>query len=104
VPNRCSLLAAVAAPPALVGPVIRAVGIAVPTNQGSSSSLLAAVVEPPVQVGPVMRALVTARPADMPDPSGSDPPGRAPDQAVRSVGDMAGGSAEVVLSGWGEAS
>jgi len=59
-------------PPALVGPVTRAVGIAVPPNQGSSSSLLEAVAAPPAQEVPVMRGLVTARRADLPDPSGSD--------------------------------
>ncbi len=63
--SRCSLLAAVAEPPVLEDPVTRAAVIAVPTNQGSSSSLLVAAVVPPVQVGLVMRVLVTARPVEM---------------------------------------
>ena len=51
-------------PPAQVDLVTRAAGIAVPPNQGSSSSLLEAVAAPPAQEGPVMRVLVTARRAD----------------------------------------
>jgi hypothetical protein len=59
-------------PPAQGVPVTRAAGIAVPPNQGSSSSLLEAVVGPPAQEGPVMRGLVTARRADPSDSPGSD--------------------------------
>ena len=47
-------------PPALVDPVTRAAGIAVPPNQGSSSSLLEAVAAPLAQEVPVMRGLDTA--------------------------------------------
>lgn len=63
--SRTSLQVAVVEPPALLGPVTRAVGIAVPTNQGSSSSLLVVVVVPPAQVGQVMRDLVTAKRAEL---------------------------------------
>jgi len=82
---------AAAGPLALVDPVTRAAGIAVPTKQVSSSSLLAAAVGPLAQVGPVMRALVTARPAEQ-----HDSQGQPPDQGVRSVGRSAGGGGWVV--------
>jgi hypothetical protein len=84
-------------PPAQGVPVTRAAGIAVPPNQGSSSSLLEAVVAPPAQEGPVMRGLVTARRADPSDSSGSDSPRGASDQAVLSVGCSAGGRDWVVF-------
>jgi len=73
--SRCFLLAVAVGPPALVGPVTRAVGTAAPPNQGSSSSLLEAVAAPPAQGGPVMRGLGTARRAEPFHSSGSDSPG-----------------------------
>ena len=51
--------------------VTRAAGIAVPPNQGSSSSLLEAVAAPLAQEVPVMRVLDTARRADPSDSSGT---------------------------------
>ena len=66
--SRCSLLAAVAQPPALEDRVTRAAGIAVPTNQGSSSFLLVAVAARPAQVDPVMWVLGTARPVEISPP------------------------------------
>ena len=70
--------------------VTRAAGIAVPPNQGSSSSLLEAVAAPLAQEVPVMRGLDTARRADPSDSSGSDSPRGASDQALLSVGRLAG--------------
>ena len=83
-------------PPAQVDLVTRAAGIAVPPNQGSSSSLLEAVAAPLVQEVPVMRGLDTARRADPSDSSGYDSPRGASDQAVLSVGGTAGGGGWVV--------
>jgi hypothetical protein len=77
-------------PPVLVDPVTKAVGIAVPTNQGSSSFLLAAVAAPPAQEGPVMRGLVTAGRADPSHSSGSDSAGY--EQAMFPAGALGGGS------------
>ncbi len=65
--------------PAQGVPVTRAAGIAVPPNQGRSSSLLEAVAAPPAQEGPVMRGLVTARRAEPSHSSGSDSPRRESD-------------------------
>ena len=84
-------------PPAQGVPVTRAAGIAVPPNQGSSSSLLEAVAAPLVQEVPVMRGLDTARRADPSDSSGSDSPRGASDQAVLSVGGTARASGGVAL-------
>ena len=86
------------APPAQEDLVTKAAGIAVPPNQGSSSSLLEAVAAPPAQEGPVMRVLVTARRAD---PSNS--PGPASDQAVLSVdgSSLVAGAWMVILEPWG---
>ena len=84
-------------PPAQVDLVTRGAGIAVPPNQGSSSSLLEAVAAPLAQEVPVMRGLDTARRADPSDSSGSDSPRRASDQAVLSVGGAAGASGGVAL-------
>ena len=84
-------------PPAQGVPVTRAAGIAVPPNQGSSSSLLEAVAAPLAQEVPVMRGLDTARRADPSDSSGSDSPRGASDQALLSVGRLAGASGGVAL-------
>jgi hypothetical protein len=85
-------------PPAQVDLVTRAAGIAVPPNQGSSSSLLEAVAAPLVQEVPVMRGLDTARRADPSDSSGSDSPRGASDQALLSVGRLAGANGGGALS------